>query len=69
MEKARRRYVFKDFWIGQWQRVWAIVIYLNSQRRLNVVVSHMFSKELTHWRSSTLEYRREYAACRCPGKT
>ena len=36
------------------------VIHLNSLRKVNVVVSQMFSKELTEWSSGALKYCQKY---------
>ena len=36
------------------------VIHLNARWKVNVVVSQMFSKELTEWRNSALKYHWEY---------
>ena len=42
------------------EEVWNKVIHLNAQQEVNVVVSHMFSKELTKWRNGALKYNQEY---------
>ena len=42
------------------QEVWNKVIHLNAQQEVNVVVSHMFSKELMKWRNGALKYNQEY---------
>ena len=36
------------------------VVHLNARRKVNVVVSLMFSKELTERKNGALKYRREY---------